>query len=321
LVDYGSLNKGYETPLLRSFYLEQVKYTSYEQSSIFLRSRVGNGGLSDQHLFNRVNDYAYGIKTLQEAEIAKSKAIKIAVKKVNIYDEKSEEILFFSDGVCVGEQKKQRDKIQKKGKERSNINVMMLEIPSNLDKKEFETIVAAEGIDEDKLVKSVLSKHYKDTSALPLVCISDGATCIKNQNKAIFGENVVHILDWYHLRSKITQLMSQIAPNKNSKEKMVKFLLDHLWCGRVEIALLGLQMLVPKNKDKHQELIGYLKKNQSYIIDYQYRKEIGKKIGSGRIEKKIDIVVSKRQKRKAMAWSARGARNLALLITYHKDCA
>jgi archaeosine-15-forming tRNA-guanine transglycosylase len=64
-----------------------------------------------------------------------------------------------------------------------------------------------------------------------------------------------------------------------------------------------------------------IKINIRNIIDYQYRKEIGKKIGSGRIEKKIDIVVSKRQKRKAMAWSARGARNLALLITYHKDCA
>ena len=285
---------------------------------------MGNGKLSDQHICHQVSAYASVVKTAQEASIAdfhKSKLADIDCKKVNIYAEKSEEVLFLSDGVCVGEQKPTRDKVPKEGKERTNINIMMLQIPSQTNEPVFETIVAAEGIDETALAKSLVRKHYKDVSKIPIVCISDGATCLKNQNKAIFGDHVVHILDWYHLQAKITQLMSQIAPNKEIKETMIKFLVDNLWNGKTNIALLGLNMLKPKNKLKHQELKGYLEKNKPYIIDYDYRKSIGKTIGSGRMEKQIDMIVAKRQKRKGMAWSAKGARSLAILTAYHKKYA
>jgi hypothetical protein len=76
-----------------------------------------------------------------------------------------------------------------------------------------------------------------------------------------------------------------------------------------------------KNKEKQEELIGYLEKNERYIIDYDRRKSVGKIIGSGRTEKQNDILVSKRQKRKAMAWSAKGYRNLAIVTAYHKSAA
>jgi hypothetical protein len=56
---------------------------------------------------------------------------------VDIYEEKSKEILFYSDGVCVGEQKQKRDKIAKEGKERTNINLMMLQIPSKTERATF----------------------------------------------------------------------------------------------------------------------------------------------------------------------------------------
>jgi hypothetical protein len=117
--------------------------------------------------------------------------------------------------------------------------------------------------------------------------ISDGATCLKNQNKAIFGQNVRHILDWYHLSAKIKQLMSQIAPNKAIKEEMIALLLNYLWQGKTITALIALKFLVPKNKVKHEELVGYLEKNEGYIIDYERRQKADKSIGSGRMEKKM----------------------------------
>jgi hypothetical protein len=324
LTQYSPLGKGYETPLLQSYYLEWCQHLSYAKVSDLLTSRRGNGGLSDQHICNRVAAYASEIKDTQSAQITsweQSQTSQIVGEAVDIYDTKSKEVLFYSDGVCVSEQKPKRDKKPKAGKERTNLNLMMLQIPSQTSKATFETLIAGQGIEEVKLVKSVLHKHYKGALSLPIVCISDGATCLKNQNKAIFGQQVVHLLDWYHLAAKITQLMSQIAPNKEIKEEMISLLLSYLWQGKTSTATLALKFLVPKNKAKHQELIGYLEKNEPYIIDYERRQKAGKSIGSGRMEKQNDVIVAKRQKRKGMAWSAKGARNLAIVTAYHKYCA
>lgn len=324
LTQFLPFGKGYETPLLQTYYLRWCKHLSYDNVSGLLASRIGNGSLSDQHIFNRVAAYASQIRDRQSAQITSWEQLQtkeIACEAVDIYDANSKEVLFYSDSVCVGKQKPKRDKKHKEGKERTNINLMMLQIPSQTNKATFETMVAGEGIEEVKLVKSVLHKHYKGASCLPIVCISDGATCLKNQTKAIFGQEVVHLLDWYHLSAKVTQLMSQIAPNKEIKQEMIPLLLNYLWQGKTSTAVIALKFLVPKNKDKHQELIGYLEKNEAYIINYELRQKAGKSIGSGRMEKQNDVIVAKRQKRKGMAWSTKGARSLAIVTAYHKDYA
>jgi hypothetical protein len=46
------------------------------------------------------------------------------------------------------------------------------------------------------------------------------------------------------------------------------------------------------------ELIGYLEKHHSEIINYEGRRKVGKSIGSGRIEKGVDLVVGHRQKKR-----------------------
>ena len=309
---------------MQAYYLEWLKYLSYEKVSDLLASRIGNGRLSDQQLFNKVAAYASQISASQESQIKSwedSGNKTIVGTSVDIYDSTSQEVLFYSDGVCVGEQKEKRDKVPKEGKERTNINMMMLQTPSKSNTAIFEMLIAGEGIVEEKLIKSAVCKHYKDTFCLPVVCISDGATCLKNQNKAVFGKNVAHILDWYHVSAKIKQLMSQIAPNKDVKEEMIALLLHYLWQGKIHSTTIALKFLVPKNQAKHQELIGYLEKNETYIIDYERRKNAGKPIGSGRMEKQNDMIVAKRQKRKGMAWSAKGARNLSIVTAYHKYSA
>lgn len=54
-------------------------------------------------------------------------------------------------------------------------------------------------------------------------------------------------------------------------------------------------------------------KHQSEIIDYQRRAQVGKSIGSGRMEKAVDQVIGHRQKHKGMSWRPQGSRALALL--------
>jgi hypothetical protein len=316
----------YETPLLRSFYLEYSQHLSYQQTALLVSQRVSKGSLSDQHICHQVAAYAREIATQQARSIAEWQAMGSVcqAEPVCIYEADAPETLFFSDGVCVGEQKARRDKKAKEGKERSNINVLLLQVRPKAKESSpvFETLIAGEGICEVSLVQSMVHQHYGSLGiGLPVVAITDGATCLKNQAKAIFGQHLTHILDWYHLQSKVRQLMSQIAPNKAVKEEMIKMLLHYLWQGKVVTATLALKFLVPKNKDKQKELIGYLEKNEGYIIDYERRKKAGKVIGSGRVEKQNDLIVAKRQKRKGMAWSPKGSRNLAILTAYHKNKA
>ena len=62
-----------------------------------------------------------------------------------------------------------------------------------------------------------------------------------------------------------------------------------------------------------QELLTYLEKHKSEIINCRRRQQAGKTIGSGRIEKGVDVVVGHRQKNKGMSWWEKGSRALAVL--------
>jgi len=66
-----------------------------------------------------------------------------------------------------------------------------------------------------------------------------------------------------------------------------------------------------RNPEKWSELIGYLEKHQSEIINYNRRRLVGKTIGSGRMEK-VDLTVGRRQKKKAMSWRPKGSKALSL---------
>jgi hypothetical protein len=124
----------------------------------------------------------------------------------------------------------------------------------------------------------------------------------------------VIILDWYHLGKKLRELMSMIARNKQEKSEHLKFLFYNLWRGETQKSLDYLNNQVKaRNPKKLEELIGYLEKHQDEIIDYQRRQQVGKSIGSGRMEKGVDLVVGHRQKKKGMSWRPLGSRALAIL--------
>lgn len=54
-------------------------------------------------------------------------------------------------------------------------------------------------------------------------------------------------------------------------------------------------------------------KHQPEIIDYKRWSQAGKTIGSGRVEKGVDLTVGRRQKNKEMSWRPLGSRALCLL--------
>lgn len=85
------------------------------------------------------------------------------------------------------------------------------------------------------------------------------------------------------------------------KEEYIKNLLALLWVEKAVDAIQKIGNFQIINQEKADELIAYLQKNQSHIIDYDKRQKAGKLIGSGRMEKTVDCLVAQSQKRKAMS--------------------
>jgi len=220
------------------------------------------------------------------------------------------------DGVSVSQQKLNRDKIAKKGRERTTTDMVLLQTPTD----KFECIIATQKIDLTDLVTAKFKEYYSQKK-VNVVVISDGARNIKNRCQTLFGDTYVHILDWYHLQKKVKELMSMIAPNKDVKIEYIRELNQLLWHGKGLESIEKLRNYQVKNREKQQELIGYLEKNVPHIIDYKKRKEIGKTIGSGRMEKVGDLMIAKRQKEKAMSWSETGSNALAVLNALYMNIA
>jgi hypothetical protein len=57
-----------------------------------------------------------------------------------------------------------------------------------------------------------------------------------------------------------------------------------------------------RNQEKWSELVGYLEKHDSEIINYNRHRLAGKTIGTGTNGKGVDLTVGRRQKKKAMSW-------------------
>jgi len=305
---------------------------SYEEVAKVVERVSGERLLSDQKIGQIVRGKA--LKLSQEinksviATLAKVNGSLVQVNsQVDIYNSQTKEVLLFDDGIQVKEQKaerqpqsKQTDKGQKVLKVRTPVVATDLVLVQKATTG-FEYVAApinAKGEDLLSLASVVKAKVIQEygskTSPLNLVAITDGATTIRQRLLTIFGIAVTVILDWYHLCKKLRELLSMIAVNKLEKARHLKFLLSQLWQGNTTIALEYLKHQVQaRNLDKWNELIGYLEKHQHEIINYKRPSQAGKTIGSGRVEKGVDLAVGSRQKNKGMSWRPLGSRALSLL--------
>jgi hypothetical protein len=307
---------------------------SYEEVAKLVERVSGERLLSDQKIGQIVSTKA--LKLSQEIHkntittLAKSDQHVVRVNpKVDIYNPEEKEILLFDDGIQVKRQKEQREAKAKLNKEVQNRGTLASKTPAVMtdivllqkSTGEFEYITApidatgADSLSLSTVVKAKVLKRYGgETQPLNLVAITDGAKVIRNRLFTIFGAAVVVILDCYHLWKKLRDLMSMIAVNKLDKSKHLKFIMPELWQGKTAIVLEYLKhQIIVKNQDKCQELIDYLDKHQSEIINYNRRRQAGKTIGSGRMEKGVDLTVGSRQKNKGMSWSRLRSRALSLL--------
>ena len=328
----NQLQEGYVSPRLQELCGYYSNRMSYEEVALLVERISGERLLSDQKIGQIVS--AKALKLSQDiyksmtATLAENHQDALTVNaKVDIYNPEEKEILLFDDGIQVKGQKAERQ--QKLKQENQSQKLLEKQAPAIttdiviLQKANagFEYIAAPINpkgetfLDLASVVKAkVIQEYVSQTSPLNLVAITDGAKTIRHRLLTIFGKAVTIILDWYHLGKKLRGLMSMIATNKVEKAKHLKFLFSQLWQGNTAIALEYLKHQVQaRNLDKWQELIGYLEKHSSEIINYKRRSQAGKTIGSGRAEKGVDLTVGSRQKNKGMSWRPLGSRALCLL--------
>jgi hypothetical protein len=305
---------------------------SYKEVEKLVERMSGEKLLSDQKIWQIIVNKSRQVSEEWQQETEEiNKKIKTEVdicSEVDIYASDSSEILLFDDGIGVKKQKENREKLDKKEiDEPENIqkssrkfittDVILLEKPSG----GFHYITSpldAQGktlIPLEEMVKSQINYYYQNLEAsLPIVAITDGASNIRKRLTKLCPTGVTLILDWYHLCQKIRNLLSMISRNKREKQEHSKNLLLYLWRGQNAQAMnYLLTQIETKNQQKLDELKTYLSKHESEIIDYERRQQAGKSIGSGRMEKAVDVVIGHRQKSKGMSWSSLGSKALAIL--------
>jgi hypothetical protein len=325
-----------------AYYSNRLSYQEVED----LVTRIsGEKLLSDQKIREIVVNKAEEISRNWLGEIELINPEITIAPKVDIYHSSSEEILLFDDAIGVKKQKahrrrrgslgvktepeetqsKKTDKVmtesdsteQKHPRKTVTTDVVLLQTP----KGTFEYVTSpidAQGqrlISLEEMIKDKLKSYYQNyDKPLPIVAITDGASSIRKRLQALSSQGITLILDWYHLGKKLREFLSMISRNKAEKTSHSKFLFFNLWRGQINEVLNYLKTEIKaRNPEKLSELITYITKHKSEIINYELRRQTGKTIGSGRMEKGVDLVIGNRQKHKGMSWSSLGSRALAIL--------
>lgn len=327
------LTDGYVSNRLQELSAYYSNRMSYEEVAGLVERLTGERLLSDQTIWQIVQHKAVQVSEQWKREVETSLSGVVGLPEVNgqvdVYDRLGAEILLFEDGIQVKQQKEKRvgrseaesglEEMVNEVSKRSRVNtdVFLLQKSNGA----FEYLSAGidsagnESVSLARIVQTHIIQEYgKEQEPLNLVTISDGAKTIRLRLLEIFGVATTVILDWYHLSKKLRELMSMIARNKVEKSMHLRELFQHLWQGRVEQALAYLHTQVqPRNQEKLAELVGYLEKHRTEMIDYERRKQAGKRIGSGRVEKGVDQVIGHRQKGKGTSWRPKGSKALAIL--------
>lgn len=313
---------------LVAYYSNRLSFSEVEN---LVTKWTGKRILCDQTIWNRSQAKAVQVSLQLEQEVkvvlsAFSNSLIEVNGQIDIYDPEQSEILLFEDGIQVKEQKEEREslKIRKDDKEEKEAkrrfiltDLAMLQLKNG----QYEYIAAPIDesgqrlIDLPEMIKAkVISEYGISIKPLNLLAITDGATSIRHHLQSIFGLSLVIILDWYHLSQKLRSLMSMIAKNKKEKSTHLAYLFPLLWKGKTDEAITYLHKEVkPRKEEQWRELISYLTKHSSEIIDYSRRSIARKPIGSGRMEKGVDLTVGRRQKKKGISWRPKGSRALSLL--------
>jgi len=162
-------------------------------------------------------------------------------------------------------------------------------------------------------------KRLEIGGAKHLLFIGDGAKWINEIAGADYWKSVYQ-LDWWHYQRKLREAL-------RGEEKLIGELMRLLREGKGEEhrRLLRLRrMMIREEGEKLDELLDYLEDNWeglygSWSLRGKVKAQEVLVVGSGAVEKNIELIIGRRFEKRGMSWSREGANNLLKLRIERQD--
>lgn len=151
------------------------------------------------------------------------------------------------------------------------------------------------------------------------VVLGDGAGWIKTEAGLHFPE-AVKILDWPHVERAVHRAIRAARPGRGRREErraLHQRVPERLWHGDVAGALDDLIALRPAEGQDQvkalEEAISYLRGQRDWLGDYAAWRDEGYPVGSGLVERAVELVLNRRLKGWGMRWRRANADAVAAL--------
>jgi hypothetical protein len=119
----------------------------------------------------------------------------------------------------------------------------------------------------------------------------------------------VKILDWPHLERSVHQAIRAARPgeqHRHERWQLHRTVAAHLWRGEVDAAVAVLTALRPGAAAEPvaplDEAIASLTGQRAWVGDDQAWRDEGDPVGSGLVERAVELVINRRLKRRGMRW-------------------
>jgi hypothetical protein len=175
--------------------------------------------------------------------------------------------------------------------------------------------------DIDTLGRMVYRRAFRKgiEQAILVIVKGDGARWIKSFWRRYIPQ-AIFVLDWWHLCKEVWRgLGKAVELDDRRRKRLGQKLKEALWRGKVERVLWSLRILQAYLKDEEAQeaigsLAGYIDGNREGIR-YPELEKLGVDVGTGPVEKSIDLTICRRQKQRGMSWRRdRADRLLALRL-------
>lgn len=148
--------------------------------------------------------------------------------------------------------------------------------------------------------------HLGGDDAAEQVVVADGAPWITTQ-AALHFPAATCILDWPHVARSIHRAIRAARPGRRNRElrrELHRTIPDLLWTGQVEAALTELSAVRTDREpvEALERAINYLDHQRDWLGDYQTWQQQGYPIGSGAVEREVDVVINRRLAKRGMRW-------------------
>ena len=204
------------------------------------------------------------------------------------------------------------------------------------EKRRFGLRVIGANNPREFLRRHLEAAGWRDGSAVTV--LSDGDPALPRLVRDATGMDVRHILDWWHISTRIRHVETTFQtlfslleyPVGLEVETQVKNLRWRIWHGQTARALDAVEALFKFGMHVRRQTVGrtneaafsavartmelqtYLHYNRAALVDYDLRRRRGKAVSTSRAEGLVnDIANARMGKKRRMRWSPQGAHRVA----------